>query len=68
MAQEVPNVKAVGGRREAVDFHGMACPLLERKKMYRGMMDAKCTNGAVKAAIFDLLKKTEMKKPERGVF
>lgn len=59
-------MKAVGGRRDAVDFHGMACPLLDLKKMYLGIMAAKWRNGAVKAATLDLLKNTEIKNPKEN--
>lgn len=53
----------MGGSNEAIVFPVMACPLLVRKKRYRGINAAKRTKGATIAASLDLEKNTDKKKP-----
>jgi len=59
----LPKAKAVGGSNDAIVFSMMACPLLVRKKRYRGISAAKRTKGATIAASLDLEKNTDKKKP-----
>lgn len=60
---ESPKAYAVGGSNEAIVFPTMACPLLVRKKRYRGINAAKRENIAAIAASLDLEKNTDKKKP-----
>ena len=66
--QNLPNVNAVGGNRAAIDLPLIAWPSLARKKMYRGMIAAKCTKGATIAASFAFEKKTDKKNPAMDIF
>ena len=59
----LPKEKAEGGSNAATVFPTIACPLLVRKKINRGIIAAKWTKGAMIAASFDLEKKTDKKNP-----
>lgn len=62
---DIPKAYAVGGRSEAIVFPKTACPLLVRKKRYRGISAAKRAKGAPIAASLDLEKNTDIKKPAK---
>ena len=53
----------MGGSNEAIVLPMMACPLLVRKKRYRGISAEKRTKGATIAASLDFEKNTDRKSP-----